>query len=316
MFAICIESSHTKGMGHLFRMLNFAEYLKNQNEAFIFLINDNREAKEILDSKHIRFETVDLNDVTSDWENTVIHKYGIQYWLNDRLDTCEQHARNIDKNDTKLITFDDLGSGAKHSHINICGLFFNHDALEGKSVLKGVKYLILNSEIDRFKRERTTLQKIIITLGGSDTYGVTVKIVKLLKQHNIAATIHLGPSFAHEKELADELNENYSIIRQVPSLIAEFNRYDLAITGGGVTPFEANASGLPCLVIANELFEIPNGQFLEQIGSSQFLGHHANINETVFENLQNLNLARMSKKGMDSIDTDAVKQIYKEIKKL
>lgn len=316
MFAICIESSHSKGMGHLFRMLNFAEYLKNQNEAFIFLINDNQKAKEILESKHIRFETVDLDDVTSNWESTVIHKYGIQYWLNDRLDTCEQHARNVDKNGTALITFDDLGSGAKHSHINICGLFFNHDALEGKSVLKGVKYLILNSEIDRCKRERISLQKIIVTLGGSDTYGVTVKVVKLLKQNNIAATIHLGPSFAHEKELAEELNENYSIIRQVPSLIAEFNQYDLAITGGGVTPFEANASGLACLVIANELFEIPNGQFLEKIGSSKFLGHHENINETVFENLQNLDLGRMSKKGMKSINTDAVKQIYEEIKKL
>lgn len=316
MFAICIESSHSKGMGHLFRMLNFSEYLKNQNETFIFLINDNQKAKEILESKNIRFETVDLHDVMSNWESAVIHKYGINYWLNDRLDTNEQHTQNIVNNGIKLITFDDLGSGAKHSHINICGLFFNHDALEGKSVLKGVKYLILNSEIDRCKKQRTALQKIIVTLGGSDTYGATVKVLKLLKQNNIAATIHLGPSFTHEKELTEELNENYSIIRQVSSLIAEFNQYDLAITGGGVTPFEANASGLPCLVIANELFEMPNGQFLEKIGSSQFLGHHENIDETVFENLQNLDLGRMSKKGMESIHTDAVKQIYEEIKKL
>lgn len=316
MFAICIESSHSKGMGHLFRMLNFSAYLKNQNEKFILLINDDQKAKEILESKHINFEIVDLDNVTSSWERAIIHKHGIKYWLNDRLDTCEQHARNIDKNGTKLITFDDLGGGAKHSHINICGLFFNHDALEGKSVLKGVKYLILNSEIDRFKRKRTDLQKIIVTLGGSDTHGVTVKVVKLLKQNNITATIHLGPSFAHEKELAEELNENYPIIRQVPSLIAEFNRYDLAITGGGVTPFEANASGLPCFVIANELFEIPNGQFLEKIGSSKFLGHHENINETIFENLQNLDINLMSKKGMDSINANAVKQIYEEIKKL
>lgn len=316
MFAICIESSHSKGMGHLFRMLNFSEYLKNQNEAFIFLINKNQKTKKILESKHINFEIVDLDDVTSNWESAIIYKYGIECWLNDRLDTCEQHARNVDKNGTKLITFDDLGSGAKHSNINICGLFFNHDGLEGKSVLKGVKYLILNSEINRAKRERAALQKIIVTLGGSDTYGVTVKVVKLLKQNNIAATIHLGPSFAHEKELAEELNINYSIIRQVPSLIAELNRYDLAITGGGVTPFEANASGLPCLVIANELFEIPNGQFLDKIGSSKFLGHHENINETVFKNLQNLDLEHMSKKGMESIHTDAAKQIYEEIKKL
>ena len=43
MFAICIEASHSKGMGHLFRMLNFTNYLKKQNEKFVFIINDNDE---------------------------------------------------------------------------------------------------------------------------------------------------------------------------------------------------------------------------------------------------------------------------------
>ena len=36
----------------------------------------------------------------------------------------------------------------------------------------------------------------------------------------------------------------------------EMSRHDLAVTGGGMTPFEANAAGLPCIVVANETFEI------------------------------------------------------------
>ncbi len=316
MFAVCLESSHSRGMGHLFRMLNFVKYLTTRNETFILLINDNENSTNILKSKEIPFEIVDLNDLTSNWETSIIKKYNIRYWLNDRLDTCEQHAKNITKNDTKLITFDDFGSGAEWSHINICGLFFNHEELKGQRVLKGINYLILNHEIDLFKRERTVLEKIIVTLGGSDTYGVTVKVLNLLKHHNIRATIHLGPSFAHEKELVEALNENYPIIRQVPSLISEFNKYDLAITGGGITPFEANALGLPCLIIANELFEIPNGKFLEEIGSSKFLGYYKNIDETFFENLCALDLGFMSKKGMEHINPNGVNLIYEEIKKL
>ena len=34
MFAICIEASHSKGMGHLFRMLNFSKFLKTKNKDF------------------------------------------------------------------------------------------------------------------------------------------------------------------------------------------------------------------------------------------------------------------------------------------
>jgi spore coat polysaccharide biosynthesis predicted glycosyltransferase SpsG len=79
-------------------------------------------------------------------------------------------------------------------------------------------------------------------MGGSDTYGVTIQVIKLLKKFGKKATILLGPAFSHWPELKKELNSNFTIKRTVPSLIAEFKKYDLAITGGGVTPF------LACLV--------------------------------------------------------------------
>ena len=48
MFAICIESSHQKGMGHLFRALNFVEELKNKQEKCVVVINENENATTIL----------------------------------------------------------------------------------------------------------------------------------------------------------------------------------------------------------------------------------------------------------------------------
>ena len=313
MFAICIEASHSKGMGHLFRMLNFAKYLKKQNKQFIFIINDNEKTKDILDGENIAFEIVNLYDFVSNWETKIIEKYDISYWINDRLDTDEKHSQNVKNNDVKLITFDDLGSGAKNSDINICGLFFHNENLEGKKILKGVKYLILNDEIDKYKKERRELKKILVTLGGSDTYGVTIKILKLLKKYNIKATIHTGISFEHKKELEKELTKDYLHITYVPSFIKEFRKYDLAITGGGVTPFEANSSGLPCLIVANELFEIPNGEFLDSIDSSKFIGYYDNINENIFLNLNKLDINSMSRNGMKNLNTQAVEKIYMEI---
>ncbi|WP_419770601.1 MAG: hypothetical protein ACNI3C_02070 [Candidatus Marinarcus sp.] len=313
MFAICIEASHSKGMGHLFRMLNFTEYLKSKNEDFIFLINDNEKTKNILHEKNINFEVVNLSDYDSNWESAFIKQYDINYWINDRLETDINHAENILKNSCKLITFDDLGSGARLSDINVCGLFFNKENIEAKKILKGIKYLILNHDIDTFKRERKDIQTILVTLGGSDTYGVTIKVLKLLKKYKLKATIHIGPSFEHNDELKQELTENFEVINFIPSLIEEFAKYDLAITGGGVTPFEANASGLPCLIIANELFEIPNGEFLDSINASKFLGYYESINEDVFKNIFELNLTEMSKQGLSHLNTKATEKIYKEI---
>ncbi len=314
MFAICIEASHSKGMGHLFRMLNFAKYLKKQKEEFIFLINDNDKTKDILVLHNISYIIVDLDDFTSNWEFVIIEKYDIKYWINDRLDTNKQHSLNIKNRDIKLITLDDLGSGAKYSDINICGLFFHNNTLESKKILKGIKHLILNDEIQKYKKVRAEIKNILVTLGGSDTYGVTIKVLKLLKKYNIKATIHIGPSFEDRKELNKELTSDYKVITYVPSLIEEFSKCDLAITGGGITPFEANASGLPCLIIANELFEIPNGKFLDDLGSSKFLGYYDNIDETILSNLDDLDINSMSKNGMKYLNTQAVEKIYVEIK--
>ncbi|MCT7522598.1 hypothetical protein N5T57_06660 [Aliarcobacter cryaerophilus] len=313
MFAICLEASHQKGMGHLFRMLNFIKYLEEKKQNFIFFINKNQKTKEILEKNNYKYEIVDLNNFSQNWETALIKKYDLKYWINDRLDTNEKHTKNILKNNIKLITFDDLGDGAKFCDINICGLTFNNKNIKGKKVLKGVDYLILNSQINFYKKQRYNLENILVTLGGSDTYAVTIKVLKLLKKYNIKATIHIGPSFEHKKELEEELTNDFEVIDFVPSLIEEFSKYDLAITGGGITPFEANASGLPCLIVANETFEIPNAEFLHSIGSSTFLGFHKNIDEKIFQDIYKIDLDKMSQNGLLNLKINAVEEIYREI---
>ena len=316
MFALCIESSHLKGMGHLYRMINFAKYLQLQNKKFIFLINENQKIKDILISKDYNFEVVDLENHNNNWETGIACKYNIKYWINDRLNTNIIHAEKVKNYNIKLITFDDLGNGAKYSDINVCGLFFNRENLMGKKILKGIKYLILNDEINKYKRERTDIKNILVTLGGSDTYGVTVDVIRVLKKYDIKATIHIGPLFENFDELYREINENYLVIKETASLVKEFYKYDLAITGGGLTPFEANASGLPCLVVANENFEIPNAEFLDNIGSSIYIGYHNDINESIFRDLHSLNIEIMSKNGVKNFDANAAKRIYEEIQKI
>lgn len=315
MFAICVESSHKKGMGHFYRALNFIDYLIDKDERFIFFINDNNIASTILDERKIQYEVVDLNDYETNWESTLVKKYHVDVWINDRLNTDIRHSKNICRNNVKLITFDDNGDGAELVDINFLGLEFkNNGMLKGKKVLTGINYLILNKEISKYQRLRIKCEKVLVTLGGSDTYGVTVKVVSMLKKLGKSADIFIGPSFKHEKELKSIADDKFYIRKNIHSLIEAFSNYDLAITGGGITPFEANASGLPCIIVANEYHEIKNAQYLEQLGSSRFIGYHEDINKNSF-NL-NLDIKKMSEVGIQCIHVNGVENIYNKIKEL
>ena len=146
-----------------------------------------------------------------------------------------------------------------------------------------------------------------MTLGGSDTYGVTVKVVKLLKEMGLTATVVIGAAFMHTATLHEVLTDSFTLKCGVPSMIEEYSYHELAITGGGITPFEANASGLPCVVIANELFEIPVGNELQRLGGSVFAGYHESLSRPLFST--DLPLEKMSQAGLRNIGLQGTQHV-------
>jgi len=315
MFALCIESSHARGMGHFYRALNLADGLANAGLAYTIYLNDHAPSRQILAERDVPHRLVNLEDFTGKWEASLIRQDGITLWLNDRLDTDVRHAKKIKVAGIPLVTFDDRGTGAALADLHIAALAFDaQERLGGKKLLRGADYLILNPQISGYTRLRKQLGSILVTLGGSDTYGVTVKAVRLLNEMRLKATIVVGPAFMHMGKLDEVLTRGFTLKRNVPSLIEEFHRHDLAITGGGITPFEANASGLPCVVIANELFEIPVGKELQRLGGSLFAGHHESLKSSLF-NVE-LPLEQMSQAGMRNIGLQGTQRVIAALMEL
>ena len=315
MFALCIESSHARGMGHFFRALNLAAAMERAGQACKILINAHEPALRLLVGARIAHATVDLYDFEGDWEGRLIEKEGVRVWVNDRLNTDVRHATKVKRRGIPLVTFDDRGDGAARADLNIAALAFNaNEPLPGRRVLRGVDYLILNSEIARYRRLRQSVGRLLVTLGGSDTYGVTVNVVRCLRATGRVATVIVGPGFHHDADLAEVLRPGFEVKRGVPSLVAEFADYDLAITGGGITPFEANASGLPCIVVANELFEVPIAGELARLGGSVFAGYHTELDESVLT--CDLPVESMSRAGIEHIGLDGVNRVVSELASL
>lgn len=310
MFAICIESSHKRGMGHFFRALVILEYLQKVKESAVFVMNRDPESMKILDEKQILYEVVDYSDVTGNWERDLIRKYRIDVWLLDKFETGIELAEHVKGENVFLAAIDDCGKGVELADVHFCAMLF-HD-IRGKNIFCGKEYMILNPQIKKYKRERSKLQKILVTLGGSDTYGVTVRVVSIIKEKGYGADIIIGPNFQHREQLGQVVNKNFTVYDTVPTLIAKFYEYDLAITGGGVTGFEANASGLPCIMIASELHEIENARYAAQFGGCVFAGYYKNLKEEAFC-LEQLDIRTMSINGMQSFGLNGIENIYNKI---
>jgi spore coat polysaccharide biosynthesis predicted glycosyltransferase SpsG len=311
MYAVCVESSHQRGMGHFFRALNFVEVLAQENEAYLFLINQHDPAINLLRAKGIPFEVYDTEK--EGWQLDVIHKHQVNVWLDDRFSTSREHAQIIKQENVRLITIDDRGEGADFADLHFASLMFGPEFSQKRNAHQGPEFLILNKEIDKYKRLRTKSDKILLTLGGSDTYGVTVKLAKLLHDLKKEVTILIGPGFQHHTEL-EKAKGSFPVITSAPSLMEFFQPFDLAITGGGVTPFEANASGLPCIVVANEDFEVPVGKYLEKQGGAVFAGHHSKLLLDVFK--RELDITTMSRKGLETFSTQGANNILRKVQAL
>ena len=301
-------------MGHLFRMLSFSEYLRARGIPFRFFTNPDTVAEAILARNACPYDLVDLQS-TDGWQRQLVQRHGVTVWIDDRLDTDGRHAQRMKACGVPRVTFDDRGAGAGGADLNVAALAFDaNEALAGAKVLRGPRYLVLNAGIARYRYRRPGPGSVLVSMGGSDTHGATVRVVRILKSAGIHATVIVGPAFRHEAELQAELDDAFTIKRNLPSLFEEFSRHCLAITGGGVTPFEANASGLPCIVIANEDFEIPVARGLCAMGGAVFAGHYSAIDARVLTSA--LPIAQMSEAALASVDLDGAGRVLDEIGRL
>lgn len=314
MFAICLESSHARGMGHLFRMRHLARELRSRNLPFVFFVNDHEPSLQLLKQDRLPFEIVDLECVEH-WARAAIERTKTQLWINDRLDTSLPQAQAVKQTGIPLATFDDRGAGALLADLHIAALSFTGDQpLSGRRVARGHQYLILNPEIGLYRRQRLKVEKILVSMGGSDTHGATVKAVRLLRRLRLAVTVVAGPGFGHRATLDAESHTPFELKINVPSLIEEMSRHDLAVVGGGITAFEAAASGLPAIVIANEDFEIPVARYLASLGAARYAGHQSALDEAAFAIPQDV--AGMSIAGLSNIQLGGIEKVCQLLQEL
>ncbi len=307
MYALCIEASHVRGMGHLFRGLVLAAALERRGAAVRFLVNDEPAAAGILRARGRPFDVVPLDELEQGWEEALVRRHNVRVWVNDRLQTDARHATRVVEAGATLATFDDYGTGAAFTKLHVAALPAGGLVPLGERVLSGLRYLILDPAIERYRRLRKKAVRTIVTMGGSDTHGITVDVAKALRECAIEATIVLGPAFRHEAQLAPYLDARFTVKRNVPLLAAELAEHDVAVTAGGITLYEACASGLPCIAIAAESWERNSIEALAKLGACVDAGYRGQFDRLVFQ--RPLQIEAMSSAGMRALDFDGAERV-------
>ncbi|MBI5643507.1 MAG: hypothetical protein HY954_08545 [Deltaproteobacteria bacterium] len=317
---ISIEASHARGMGHLYRGMNLARALKDAGDSVAAVINRDARSEEILRREGLDFETVESYASAPGWEKPIIGKHRPDTWINDRLDTDLMHSRAVIAEGITLFAIDDHGEGAALAKCNFLAMDLR-PVKKAQNAFYGPEYMILSPSIKRYRRERAFngLPKILVTLGGSDTYGVTPRVVNALKgvSPGFKLTVIAGPNFRHMEGLLEAIRDikDAQILREVPDMIAVMDGADLMICGGGVTLFEAAAIGVPCLAIANEPHEVPTINWFSENGFGVSLGFHKErFEETLSLKLERLLdnetiLNGMSRKGKSLVDGDGLERV-------
>ena len=308
-------------MGDIMGSLAIADMFRDRHrtEDIIFMVENDPETLEVISEKNYRIETVNSFDQEINYIKEITPHVIIVNMLKneeERLKIFRQHTKI-------LVTIDDSSRAARWAHIKINPLYYLKGALNDPS------YVALKKEFITAGRQKKIIhdkvEAILITQGGSDTYGFTPKIIKSLNAigKNCQINVVIGPAFKHHKELHEEVNRSmrdFNVIYNPKNMCRIMQQSDLAITAGGNTMFELACLGVPGLVICGEEFEEETADRMDSWGVMVNLGFGLNVSEKdIFEKTQSLmrdknRRLEMSRSGQRLVDGRGAEKIVALIK--
>ncbi|GAA5262994.1 UDP-2,4-diacetamido-2,4,6-trideoxy-beta-L-altropyranose hydrolase [Methanocalculus sp. MC3] len=247
-------------MGHIKRSLSLAEELKNKYD-IIFLMQNYIDGVNYVRQFGWDVHTIPIGDNS---DRTIIdfcryhNPIKIIFDLNQfKYPTFTQYAKT---KGLPVIVFDIIGfvegeptiifnDSMASEHMN-----YNHLQCETRLCI-GSKYFILPFEYGRTRKRdiNPIVNNIVITMGGSDPAGLTIKILNSIIKFSFNVHYHiiLGPLF-DDTESVIKLSEEYSNITMYTNprnFVEILSDADIVITAGGRTLFESSYLGIPAIIL-------------------------------------------------------------------
>ena len=275
------DGSHALGMGHIYRTLNLADVLSSWAKVSFLTRGDEIAAAKLAE----KYPTETAR--SDDEEYALIRVAHPDAIIVDKLNTNAVYMKKLKTLSRALISFDDCGEGVHEADIAFNVLYHcdkPHKASSTRFFTES-SYAIINPDFSETHRtKRTGPLRVLMTMGGADTLGLTPGVIETLDSlpEKFAITAVIGPAFRHYPELEKAVavcTRKVDVRINVSDMWNVMAESDLAISAGGNTLFELAATGTPAVVLCEELFEVETADRMMKAGICENLGYSKRVDE-------------------------------------
>jgi dTDP-4-amino-4,6-dideoxy-D-galactose acyltransferase len=263
------------GTGHVIRCLLLArELTQNPGTDVLFLMRD-----DTVGSRKVRSEGFPVNLIPPQGDEAAatlkaIMQFNPDVVVIDSLNVPSDDLALIKRTGVILIALDYIGEGKKFTDFTINPIFAT-----GENPYEGYDYMVLPpvsgrtipSEITRKKP-----QKVFVSFGGYDKADLTLKFLASLNGAKNTCEYHVVVGQLYDQ--FDRLKQRYHqrqdvhLYQDPPDFSGLLQQAELAVVSGGLTMFQAAASEVPCLVVAQYPHQLENARKLERLGAVESAG--------------------------------------------
>lgn len=305
------------GMGHIMRTMVLAEKLKEKCQIY-YICKKKREYRTgvsliqekgyqvFYDEDHVEvdFLILDSYDVSKEMLSSLRTKFGKLMYIDD--------LNELDYYDCDILLNRNLGAEKlKYNVPKECKL------------LLGTNYSLLRDEFRQctLPKIKNEVNKILITMGGTDPHSTSVKVLDMIKNLAYSFIVVVGNGYSEKtiEKLRKIANNNSNLeLHFNPRMTDLMCQCDMAITACGGTIQELAALGIPQLAISIA----PNQESVQNQNNRFYLyaGNEKDLEKESFLNLLNYMINnpeiryRLSESGKSLINRNGVDLVIKVIK--
>ena len=288
--AFRVDGSKKLGLGHVKRCIVIAKKLQKKNISCIF-ITQFKEIEKFLQSEGFIVFIIKKKNESAQIHQFLEKEYCTKLVIDSKSKSLEKLLKTIDQK-IKIILIDNFHC-SNYADLLIISSVKNPKKHYPQNSIVGTEYL-LHGIKDLPKSTKSKNKSILITMGGSDNYNITSKIIdSFLKNTNdFNLTIVLGKFYNDEKNLLKIINNDkrFNIIKNPTSLVPLMQKATIGIVTFGITVYEAAICRLPLFVISHSNENNLSAKLVEKYGWITYLGKYDEIDYIPISN----NVIRLS----------------------
>jgi UDP-2,4-diacetamido-2,4,6-trideoxy-beta-L-altropyranose hydrolase len=293
--AVRVDSSNLMGTGHARRCLSLAKDLRSLGHDISFISRDfagnlipviEREGFKVAELKS--FLPQENSEDYSGWlpegwakdaEETKSALSKTDFLIVDHYSIDFRWHQSVREKVNKILVIDDLANRRydcdiildqnyyKNLEVRYEGLVPNHCRK-----LLGPQYILFSQTFLRsLNRNRSKLEKILVSFGGSDPTDETSKTLNALGEFPLDVKVVIGRANP-QLPLMEKKFPKYHFISDAQNMADLILEADLSVGGGGTTAYERCLLGLPSLVIAVAENQVALSENLADLGAITYLG--------------------------------------------